>query len=157
MPHGWSTDWHCLLKTHQLIYAVMTNELPPGKIGSVITENMPGQRVFCDIRCARLEQGRGIDGSVEFSCGVYREYTSLCWGGSLWLLFLVYVWLSCRAVSAVVCIESIPANVFSSLRHMVHALSVLQSPSGRCLSVGFALWADACDGLKSLECINSNL
>ena len=36
-------------------------------------------------------------------------YTSLCWGGSLQLLFLVYVWLSCRAVSAVVCIESIPA------------------------------------------------
>ena len=87
----------------------MTNELPPGKIGSVITENMPGQRVFCDIRCARLEQGRGIDGSVEFSCGVYREYTSLCWGGSPRLSFLVYVWLSCRAVSAVVCIESIPA------------------------------------------------
>ena len=113
----------------------------------------------------------------------------------------MYVWLSYRAVSAVVCIESIPAyagvvvhgyllwcmsgslagqslsqirfNVrggrfgchrccydlqcFSSLRHIVHVLSVLWSPSWRCLSVGFALWADACDGLKSLECINSNL
>ena len=38
-----------------------------------------------------------------------ESITSLCWGGSLRLLFLVYVWLSCWAVSAVVCIESIPA------------------------------------------------
>ena len=50
------------------------------------------------------------------------------------------------------------SNVFSSLRHTVHAFSVLRSPSGRCLlSAGFALQTDTCDGLKSLECINSNL
>ena len=38
-----------------------------------------------------------------------ESITSLCWDGSPRLLFLVYVWLSCRAVSAVVCIEGIPA------------------------------------------------
>ena len=35
MPHGSSTDWHCLLKICQLISAEMAGELPLGKIGSV--------------------------------------------------------------------------------------------------------------------------
>ena len=34
----------------------------------------------------------------SFGCGMHWEYTSLCWGGSLRLLILEYVWLSCRAV-----------------------------------------------------------
>ena len=59
-----------------------------------------------------MARARGIDGScssVEFAVICIESITSLCWGGSPRLLFLVYVWLSCRAVSAVVCIESIPA------------------------------------------------
>ena len=100
-----------------------------------VAKCVSGPHVFCDLGVHGLHE-RGIDGSrssIEFSCGMYWEYTSLCWDGGLWLLFLVYVWLSCRAVSAVVCIESIPAYAGVVVRGC-HSLCMSGSLTGQLFS-----------------------
>ena len=97
-----------------------------------------------------------IESIPAYAGVVVRGYYSWCMSGSLAGQLFSQIRLLClyREGGGFGCCYDL--QCFSSLRHTVHALSVLRSPSGRCLSVGFALRADACDGLKSLECINSN-
>ena len=66
-----------------------------------------------------------------------ESITSLCWGGSPQLLFLVYVWLSCRAVSAVICIESITSLCWGGSSRAVISgvcLALLQGSCSRKIS-----------------------
>ena len=108
-----------------------------------VAKYVSGQHVFCDLGVHGSSK-RGIDGScssVEFSCGMYWGCTSLCWGGSPRLLFLVYVWLSCRAV--------VLANLISFLYREGRwgwVLLWLQAWGTRCMRwvCSGVLWGDVC-------------
>ena len=95
-----------------------------------------------------------IESIPAYAGVIVSGYLLWCMSGSLAGQLFSQVFFTVRGGGVGCCYD---LQCFSSLRHTVHAFSVLRSPSGRCLSAGLALRADACDGLKSLECINSNL